>query len=81
MQLWVHGDEAYLVAAKPCIRISVYLFLSDTPENPLQLKSTHDESIYVECRLLKHVVVSATEAACEALFNKVKLSVPIKSIL
>ena len=81
MQLWVHGDEAYLVVSKACIQIAVYLFLSETPGKPLQLKSTHDASIYVKCWIMEHIVVSAAEAECGALFHKVKLAVPIKITL
>ena len=34
MQLWLHGDAAYVVAAKSRSRIDGYLFLLDTPEHP-----------------------------------------------
>ena len=81
MQLWVHGDEAYLVVSKACIRIAVYLFLSDTPENPLQLKPTHNAYVHIECRLLKHVVTSAVEEEYGALFHNAQLLVPIKITL
>ena len=62
MQLLVHGDSAYPVAEKVLSRIAGYLFLSDTPENPLQLKPNHNADVHVECQFMKHVAASAAEA-------------------
>ena len=81
MQLWVHGDAAYLIAKKSRSQIAGYFFLSNTPENPLQLKPTHNAYVHIECRLLKHVVASAIEVECGALFHNSQLAVPIKIIL
>ena len=81
MQLWVHGNTAYLVSAKVCIRISSYLFLSDTPEKPLQLKPTHNAAVHVKSRSLIHAVASDSEAECGALFHHAQLALPIKVIL
>ena len=60
-QLWVYGDAAYLVAAKSRSRISSYFFLSDTSENSLQLKPTHNSDVLVGCQILKYVVAGAAE--------------------
>ena len=81
MQLWVHGDSAHLVAEKSHSRIDEYFSLSDTSENPLQMKPAHNAAAHVECQLMKHVVASATEAERGALFNNPQLAVPIKIIL
>ena len=81
MQLWVHGDSAYLVAEKSHSRIDEYFSLSDTSENPLQMKPAHNAAAHIECQLLKHVVASATEEERGALFNNSQLAVPIKITL
>ena len=59
MQLQLHGDAAYLVAAKACILIAGYFFLSESPDDPLQMKLMHNVVVHVECRLLKHVVANS----------------------
>ena len=45
------------------------------------MKPTHNAAVRVECRLLKHVVASASESQCDALFNNSQLAVPIKIAL
>jgi hypothetical protein len=77
MQLWVHGDAAYLVAAKARSRIAGYFFLSDVPKKPLQPHPNHNAAIHVECRLLKHVVASAAESETGALFHNGQLAIPL----
>ena len=79
--MWVHGDAAYLVAAKAHSRVAGYFFLSESPDDPLQMKPMHNAAIHVECRILKHVVASAAEVECGALFHNAQLLVPIKVIL
>ena len=41
----------------------------------------HNTAVHAKCRLLKHVVASAAEAECGALFHNAQLVVPIKIIL
>ena len=45
------------------------------------MKPTHNAAISVKCPLLKHVVTSAAESECGALFCNAQLVVPIKVIL
>ena len=79
--MWVHGDAAYLVAAKARSRVAGYFFLSESPDDPLQMKHMHNSEVYVEFRILKHVVASAEEVECGALFHNAQLLVPIKVTL
>ena len=81
MQFCVHGDAAYLVAAKVCSSIAGYFFLSESPDDPLQMKNMHNAAVCVWCRIIKHVVASAAEAEYGALFRNAQLTVPIKVTL
>ena len=62
IQLSVHGDAAYIVAAKSRSSIAIYFFPSESPDDPLQMKPMHNASVHVEFRILKHAVSSAEEA-------------------
>ena len=81
MQLLIHVDSTYPVAAKVRSRIAGYLFFSDTPENPLQFKPKHNVDVHIKSQFMKHVAASAAEAACGALFHNAQLLVPIKITL
>ena len=79
--MWVHGDAAYIVASKSRSSIAIYFFLSESPDDPLQMKPMHNASVHAEFRILKHAVASAAEAECGALFHNAQLLVPIKVTL
>ena len=81
MILWLYGDSAYLVVDEVRIHIAGYFFLSESPDDPLQMKHMHNSEVYVEFRILKHVVASAEEVECGALFYNAQLALPIKVIL
>eukprot|EP00957_Ditylum_brightwellii_P064093 4862119-Ditylum_brightwellii.AAC.1 len=69
MQLHVDSDAAYLVVngTKSCI--AGYIYCASNPHTLNYNKKPHNVPILIECRTLKHVVCSAVDAECGALFH------------
>ena len=67
MILLVNSDAAYLVISKAKSRIVGYFQLNDHPKRVLHLKI--NRTILVECKALKYIVLSATEAETVGIFH------------
>ena len=66
MVLHIDSDAAYLVAPKARSRVAGYFHLSDHPKVTKHPKL--NGAILVECKTLRHVVSSATEAEVAEIF-------------
>lgn len=66
MKLVVHSDASYLSAPGARSRAGGYFFLSDN--NNADHKHPLNAPIHVECRIMKNVLSSATEAEIGAIF-------------
>ena len=80
MQLHIDSDAAYLIAPKAKSRISGFYYLSDTPKQ-IGIQPKLNGPIHVECRLLQHVVTSASEAETAALFYNAQTALYLQNIL
>eukprot|EP00957_Ditylum_brightwellii_P065957 5002040-Ditylum_brightwellii.AAC.1 len=68
MQLHVDSNAAYLVVNGAKRRIAGYFYCASNLHALNYNKTPHNVPILIECRTLKHVVCSAVEAECGALF-------------
>ena len=69
MILYVDSDAVYLVAEKAKSHIAGYYYCSNkTPPNT-EPNPPLNGPIHIECKLLRHVVTSATEAETAGLFH------------
>eukprot|EP00957_Ditylum_brightwellii_P196220 14951008-Ditylum_brightwellii.AAC.1 len=81
MQLHVDSNATYLVVngAKSCI--AGYFYCASNPHTLNYNKTPHNAPIFIECRILKHVVCSAAEAECGALFHNSQTAMGLCSLL
>ena len=81
MILHIDIDASYLSEPRAFIRTGGYYCLSlltaDT-EKDLNLCPPSTEKIHMECRILKHVVVSTAKAEVGGLFHNGQTSVPLR---
>ena len=70
MQLTVDSDASFLVSPKARSRISGYFRLLNPPM-PI-LKYTHNGAIFIECRAVRSVVISAEGAESQGMFHNSK---------
>ena len=79
MVLNIDSDAAYLVLPRAWSRLAGHYFLSSNPgPNRTVLPNG---PILTECKTIKHVVSSATEAETAALFHNAQMARPIRHIL
>ena len=81
MILHVDTDAAYLVLPKTRSRIAGYYYLAQYPTTDAIPKPTLNGTIHVECKTLKHVVASATEAETGGLSHNRKIILQIRQTL
>ena len=84
MVLWVHSDASYFSCPKSQSRAGGMHFLSDkslSPNNPANFEPTLNRIVYVVCKILRNIMVSAAEAKLGALFLNCQESVPIRITL
>ena len=79
MVLHVDSDAAYLVEPKAKSRIAGYFHLSDHPNITKHPKL--NGAILVECKTLRHVVLSSAEAEVSGIFHNATTAIPIRHIL
>ena len=79
MVLHVDSDAAYLVAPKAHSCVARYFHLSDHPNITKHPKM--NGAILVECKTLRHVVSSSTEAEVAGIYHNAGIVVPIRHIL
>eukprot|EP00957_Ditylum_brightwellii_P026903 2033719-Ditylum_brightwellii.AAC.1 len=81
MQLHIDSDAAYLVVngAKSCT--AGYLYCASNPNALNYNKTPHNALILIECRTLKHMVCSISEAECSALFHNSLTAMGLCNIL
>ena len=79
MALHIDSDAAYLVAAQAKSRIAGFYHLSNNEVHgkPVSLNG----EILVECKTLRHVVASATEAELAGVFHNAQLAISLRHIL
>ena len=71
-------DSAYLVLPGATSRIAGYYFLAQHPPEYGVPTPTINGSIHVECKGLKHVIVSAVESETGGLFTNRQIIIPIR---
>eukprot|EP00957_Ditylum_brightwellii_P075307 5722161-Ditylum_brightwellii.AAC.1 len=81
MQLHVNSDTTYLVVNGAKSRIAGYFYYASNPYNLNYNKTPHNAPILIECRNLKHIVCSAAEAECDALFHNSQTAMGLRNIL
>ena len=81
MSLWIDSDAAYLVAPKSRSRVAGYYYLSDTPKQPIQANPSFNAPVLVECKILRFVQSSSTEAEIGGLFHNMKTALPLRETL
>eukprot|EP00957_Ditylum_brightwellii_P038578 2916407-Ditylum_brightwellii.AAC.1 len=81
MQLYVDSDAAYLVINDTKSHIAGYFYCASNPNALNYNKTPHNAPILIECRTLKHVMCSAVEAECGALFHNSQTAMGIRNIL
>ena len=79
MVLHVDSDAAYLVAPNARSRIAGYFHLSDHPNITKHPKL--NGAVLVECKTLRHVVLSSAEAEVAGIFHNAGMAIPIRHIL
>ena len=79
MQLHVDTDAAYLVLPKACSWAAGFFYLTNKPTT--KPHPTINEAVLIECTFLCHVVSSAAEAECGALFHNARQALPIRNLL
>ena len=79
MVLNIDSDAAYLVAPKARSRVAGYFHFSSTP-NVIET-SRLNGAILVECKTLRHVVSSASEAETGGIFHNAQVAIPIRRLL
>ena len=84
MQIAIHSDVSYLSVSQARCRASGVHFLSKGPPNPKNTECfvpTFNGIILVVCRIMNHIMVSASEAEYDTIFGKSKIAVPIRTTL
>ena len=82
MVLHVDSDAEYLVMPQARSRIAGYYYLSDDTTTFLKKKQpSHNAPTLVECKTLRHVVASATEAETGGIFHNAQMAISIRQVL
>lgn len=76
MILHIDSDAAYLVLPKARSRVAGYFHLANIPPSKLT-----NAPILIECKGLRHVVCSSSEAETSAVFHNAQTAIPIRRIL
>ena len=79
MVLHIDSDAAYLVAPKARSRVAGYFHLSDHPNITKHPKL--NGAILVECKTLRHVVSSSSEAEVAGVYHNAGMAIPIRFFL
>ena len=79
MVLHVDSDATYLVTTKARSRMAGYCQLSAHPDITAHPKL--NGTILIECKTLRHIVVSAAEAEIGGIFHNTQVSIPIRTLL
>ena len=79
MVLYIDSDAAYLVAPKARSRIAGYFHLSNHPTN--NTKSKLNDTVYVECKTLRHVVSFVADEETAGVFRNAQMALPIRIVL
>ena len=78
MVLYIHSDASYLSEAKARSRTGGHVYLGNPPTNK---PSRNNGSILSTSTIMRHVMASAAEAECGALFNNTKEGVVLRNTL
>ena len=81
MQLHVESDATYLVLPGARSRVAGHFYLSAGPFPSKVYAKRFNAPIHTECSTLKHVVSSAAEAECGALFHNCTTDIGIQNAL
>ena len=73
----INSDVTYLVAPKSRSRVAGYYHL--TGDHTKNLKLNGD--IHAECKTLRHMVSSTTEAEVGEVFHNAPIAIPIRTLL
>ena len=79
MCLHVDTDAAYLVLPRAKSRLAGHFFLSDHPDVTRTI--TPNSPILTECKMIRTVVTSATEAETHGIFHNAQMALPIRYLL
>lgn len=79
--LYVDSNAAYLAADKAKSRIADYYYCSNKTTTNKSPNPPLNGPIYIECKLLRHVVTSAAEAETAGLFANCQKIIEIKHML
>ena len=69
MILYVDSDAAFLVAPKARSRVAGFYYCGDSYTKNTTPHSKLNGAVHIECKTLKHVVISAAEAETGGLFH------------
>ena len=84
MFIHVHSDASFLCEPNAKSRIGSFYFLSNQspdPTKPSIQQPKLNSALHVECRLLRRIIASATEAEIGGVFHNCQTSVPIRTTL
>ncbi len=84
MVMHIHSDASYLCAPNSRSRVAGHYFLSALPADHKKPYNTHIPSnapFHTECKTLRNVLASATEAELGALFHNGQTSIPFRHAL
>ena len=84
MILYIDSDASELSETPECSRTGGNYYLSSLPADPKKspnLPSPENGPIHTECRILKHVVESASESEVGGIFQNGQTAVPLRIIL
>jgi hypothetical protein len=84
MTLYVHSDASYLSAPKARSRVGGHFYLSNKPVDPNKAPVTmppNNGAVHTECKTMRVVVASATEAEMGGLFHCGQAAVPLRNAL
>ena len=80
MKLHVNSDAAYMVAPKAKSRIAGY-FYCNSPSNVSPPTPPLNGSLHVECKILRHVVMSTADAETAGVFHNCQTALHLKRML
>ena len=84
MILHIDSDASYISEPRERSSTGEHYYTSSLPTDPKKspnLPPPENGSIHTECRILKHVVVSASEAEVGGLFHNGQTAVPLRITL
>ena len=84
MQLGIHSDASYLSVAQSRRQVSGVHFLSEDPPDPDNAENSVPSTngiLLVVCKIMRNIMVSATEAEYGTIFVNAQTAVPIRTTI